>query len=90
MSIVSRVRNLNIRYNQRLNFLQKEYEEELSKLQVKCTHENSTDWEYKVDIKGQIASTEEGLLIKYKECRDCGFNESKTDDRNDYNSVVLF
>jgi hypothetical protein len=90
MSIRAKVRDLTTRYEQRRGFLQKEYKEELLILQAKCAHEDMTRWRYEIDTYGEVASTEEGVLIKYRECLDCGVVQTKKDDINDYDSEVEF
>lgn len=90
MTIRSKVRELTTRYEQRKRFLHKEYKEELTILQAKCEHEEVTRWQYEIDTYGEVASTAEGVLIKYRECLNCGIVQTKVDDTNDYESEVEF
>ena len=90
MTIRSKVRDLTTRYDQRRRFLLKEYKEELNILQAKCDHSDTTRWKYEIDTYGEVASTWEGVLIKYRECNDCGMVFSEVDDTNDYDSEVEF
>lgn len=85
-----KVRELNSQYENTQESLQKEYIRELKELQALCSHEKNTRWGYKLDTYGEIASTSEGVLIKYRECLDCGHMEAKIDDSNDYDSEVVF
>jgi hypothetical protein len=90
MWLRKKVRELNTRYEERLEFLQKEYKEELLILQAKCDHSHSSNWSYEVDTYGEVASTADGILIKYRECYICGLVEKKVDDTNDYESEIEF
>ncbi len=84
------VRALNARYDERQESLQKDYEEALRELQDMCSHESSAKWMYKIDLRGEVASTAEGILIKYRECPHCGLVEAKPDELNDYESEIPF
>ena len=90
MTIRKRVRDLTTRYNDRKRFLQKEYKEELNTLQAKCDHAEVTQWKYEIDTYGEVACTWEGVLIKYRECLNCGIVQSEVDNINDYDSEVEF
>ena len=90
MTVRTRVRDLTTRYEQRKRFLQKEYKEELTILQAKCDHSDMTRWQYEIDTYGEVASTAEGVLIKYRECLNCGIVQSREDNINDYDSEVEF
>jgi hypothetical protein len=90
MSVRSKVRELTTRYDQRRRFLLKEYKEELTNLQAKCDHSEMTCWKYEIDTYGEVASTGEGVLIKYRECLNCGIVQSEEDNINDYDSEVEF
>ena len=84
------MRELNTRFDERIDFLKKEYEQELLVLQAKCDHHNITKWRYELDTYGEICSNEEGILYKYRECLDCGVVQRRLDDINDYDSEVKF
>jgi len=88
--IWNQVRKLNARYEERQESLQREYKEALLELQAICKHNNMTKWSYTIDTYGEVACTENGLLIKYQECLDCGIINTKVDDINDYNSEIKF
>ncbi len=90
MWLRKRIRELNTRYEERVKFLQKEYEEELLVLQAKCDHSHTTPWHYEVDTYGEVASTAEGVLIRYRECYICGAAQKRVDDTNDYESEIPF
>ena len=84
------VRELNARYEDKQESLQKDYIDALKELQALCSHEKNTRWVYKTDTYGEPASTAMGALIKYRECEECGLLEAKIDDMNDYDSEIVF
>jgi len=88
MIIRKKIRALVQRYEERKSFLDKEFNEELLVLQAKCDHSDMTRWQYEIDTYGEVASTADGIMIKYRECLICGVTQSKPDDINDYDSEV--
>lgn len=90
MTIRKRVRELNLRFEERIDFLKKQYEEELLELQAKCEHRAMTRWAYELDTYNELASNVDGTLYRFRECLDCGAVQKKLDDINDYESEVKF
>lgn len=90
MWVRKQVRELNQRFEERLKFIQKEYDEALEELQDQCDHESTTHWQYKLDIYNEIASNNFGVLYRYKECLVCGKTECQLDDINDYDAEIKF
>ena len=90
MSVTKEVRRITTQYDAKCAILKKGFLEELKVLQDQCKHTNSTRWEYELDSYGEIASTADGVLIRSRECLDCGRHETKVDDTNDYDSEIPF
>lgn len=90
MIIRKLVRELNLRFEERIEFLQKEYQESLKELQDRCDHNVTTKWSYKLDDYGELAANVEGIPYRYQECLHCGFVDTKLDNINDYDAEITF
>ena len=90
MSVTKEVRRITTQYDAESAILKKEFLRELKVLQGQCEHTKCTRWEYILDSYGEIASTADGVLIRSRECLDCGRHETKVDDTNDYDSEIPF
>lgn len=86
MIIAKEVRRLNAE----LDSFKQVYNDKLKELQALCPHSSMTRWAYYIDDYGEVASTHEGSLIKFRECISCGVAQDKVDDTNDYDSEVKF
>lgn len=79
MSISSRVRQLMVDYERKVEILTDQYTEELEALQKMCLHSNVTRWQYFTTDKAEVACTAEGILIQKRECLDCGLEQTRLD-----------